>query len=1097
MSTTGVKAIEEPKKTVKRDALKSIEQKIQQSWEHERVFEVNAPTLQEISDDTFLHEKFPKYMGTFPYPYMNGRLHLGHFFTITKVEFATGYERMRGKRALFPLGFHCTGMPIKACADKLLRELEQFGPNFILPEQDEIEEGIKDLDLNRDDEKTSQSIMDPSGASTKVMQKKGKVVAKSTGQKYQFQIMKSSGVPDEEIAKFADANHWIYYFPPLAIKDCKSIGAKIDWRRSFVTTDVNPYYDSFVRWQMRKLKALNKIKFGERYTIYSPIDGQPCMDHDRQSGEGIGPQEYTGIKLKVLEWSIEAENVFGTLPELETKDIYFVAATLRPETMYGQTNCFVGIEINYGLFKINDTDVFICTHRAARNMAFQGYSEERGKVSQLAEVKGSLFIGTKVSAPLSKYKQVYVLPMENVLATKGTGVVTSVPSDSPDDYITLMDLKKKAEYYKIHPSWADYEPIPIIHTPSYGDLAAPRVCQQKKINSQKDRLQLTEAKELVYKEGFYNGTMIIGDYKGQPVQEAKALIKDLLVSTKQGFIYNEPEGLVMSRSGDECVVALCDQWYLDYGEEEWKKLAEKCLSQLNTFCSETRHQFEQTLAWLNQWACARSYGLGSRLPWDPQYLVESLSDSTIYMAYYTVAHLLQGGALDGSIPGPLGIQASEMTDKVWDYIFNDGIYPTSCSISQEKLDVLKREFKYFYPLDLRVSGKDLIPNHLTFFIYNHVAIFPEKYWPTGIRSNGHLQLNREKMSKSTGNFMTGGDAIVKYGADATRVALADAGDAIEDANFEESTANAAILRLFTLKEWCEEQVKNKDTLRTGSTNSFHDKIFENEINKLIQLTDKAYNDSMYREALKYGFYELQSARDWYREATAHEGMHKDLVLRWIEIQALLLSPIAPHWSEYIWKDILSNEGFIVNASFPTPSAPIDEGLLEATEYVRKIVKSVRDLEIASQKKKKKGKGENFDPSKPKSLKLFVATQFPEWQDFTVEVVKQNYDEQNKTYDDVKIREVLAERGILKNKKTMPFVQEFKKRVDKLGTIAFNRALLFNEYDTLNMAKDFIQKSLGYDKVDILRCDEAADDEKIAVEIAVPGEPGVLFKNIAQ
>jgi leucyl-tRNA synthetase len=64
---------------------------------------------------------------------------------------------------------------------------------------------------------TSQVITDPSGTSTKVMQKKGKVASKSTGQKYQFQIMKSSGVPDEEIAKFADAKHWVYYFPPLTI----------------------------------------------------------------------------------------------------------------------------------------------------------------------------------------------------------------------------------------------------------------------------------------------------------------------------------------------------------------------------------------------------------------------------------------------------------------------------------------------------------------------------------------------------------------------------------------------------------------------------------------------------------------------------------------------------------------------------------------------------------------------------------------------------------------------------------------------------------------------------------------------------------------
>lgn len=41
--------------------------------------------------------------------------------------------------------------------------------------------------------------------------------------------------------------------------------------------------------------------YGKRYTIYSPKDGQPCMDHDRSTGEGVGPQEYTLIKMKVLE----------------------------------------------------------------------------------------------------------------------------------------------------------------------------------------------------------------------------------------------------------------------------------------------------------------------------------------------------------------------------------------------------------------------------------------------------------------------------------------------------------------------------------------------------------------------------------------------------------------------------------------------------------------------------------------------------------------------------------------------------------------------------------------------------------------------------
>jgi leucyl-tRNA synthetase len=112
--------------------------------------------------------------------------------------------------------------------------------------------------------------------------------------------MKSLGLNDDEIKNFSDPTYWITYFTPSAIEDLKQMGIKVDWRRSFVTTDYNPFYDSFIRWQFYKLKSLNKINYGKRYTIYSPKDGQPCMDHDRQSGEGVGAQEFTLVKLKVI-----------------------------------------------------------------------------------------------------------------------------------------------------------------------------------------------------------------------------------------------------------------------------------------------------------------------------------------------------------------------------------------------------------------------------------------------------------------------------------------------------------------------------------------------------------------------------------------------------------------------------------------------------------------------------------------------------------------------------------------------------------------------------------------------------------------------------
>ena len=159
--------------------------------------------------------------------------------------------------------------------------------------------------------------------------------------------------------------------------------------------------------------------------------------------------------------------------------------------------------------------------------------------------------------------------------SQGTGVVTSVPSDSPDDYRTLMDLRKKAEMYKIKPEWAAVDPIPVLSTPKYGDMAAEKLCTQLKIQSQRDTKLLAEAKELAYKEGFYNGVMTVGDFKGETVEQAKPKVRQQMIEAGLAVPYAEPESEVISRSADVCVVALVDQWYLDYGEEKWRAQATK------------------------------------------------------------------------------------------------------------------------------------------------------------------------------------------------------------------------------------------------------------------------------------------------------------------------------------------------------------------------------------------------------------------------------------------------------------------------------------------------------------------------------------------
>lgn len=1095
--------------TSRRDALIDIEEKYQKLWEEEKIFEQDAPETEDILNlsEEELHKKYPKFMATMAYPYMNGVLHVGHAFTLSKAEFAVGYQRMLGKRALFPLGFHCTGLPIKAAADKLKREIELFGENFDQNEQSE--ESETPAAEEKPEEACEKDV-------TKFKSSKSKANAKQGSAKYQYEIMLQLGIPREEIHKFADANYWIVYFPPLCERDCRKMGARIDWRRSMVTTDYNPYYDAFVRWQMNSEYAKQKIKFGKRYTIFSPKDNQACMDHDRSSGEGAGPQEYVALKILITKASPKASEKLQEL--IGAKKVYLVAATLRPETMYGQTCCFTSSKIDYGVFPtLTEGEYIITTERAYKNMSYQDLTPKRGVSEPVMTINGSELFGAEISAPLAEHKKLHVLPMETILATKGTGVVTCVPSDSPDDYITTQDIRKKPEYYGVEEDWLPAETIPVLNTSKYGNMTAKYLVEELKIQSPKDKEKLAEAKELAYKEGFYNSTMAIGPYAGEKVDVAKPKIRDELVADKLAFLYSEPEKQVVSRSGDSCVVSLEDQWYSDYGEETWRKGTEEVLKQLNTYSDDIRNQFEGVLAWMKQWALSRTYGLGSHIPWDPQYLVESLSDSTVYMAYYTIAHLLHSD-VDGHKQGPLDIPASALTDEVWDYIFTrTNSVSDKVAIPKEKLDKLRGEFRYFYPLDLRVSAKDLIGNHLTMCLYVHQALFPKEYWPRSFRVNGHLLINGDKMSKSTGNFLTLNQMLSKYGSDASRIALADAGDSAEDANLDESSANAAILRLHNLKEWLEQVLDpNAADLREEATDNaakFFDDAFNAEMDEIIRDTKVAYEATHYRAALKRGLFDLQISRDYYRDVcnSLKMGMNKKLINRYAGIQALLMLPIAPHFADYIWRELLHNKDTIQNALFPTPSQELDNyqrGLIDAVNYVREVSRSVRETE--GQLLKKKKKGPVFDTKKPSKLTIYVALQFPEWQDPYVNLLREKVDSSDFKELTPDFKKDVSKLG--DPKRGMQLVNTLRQLIladPEDSTAILDRKLTFNEPDVLKQTFDTYKLSAmatNIADVQIIVLDNGkGSDLKTgeAVEVptskpvadATPGKPGITIVNL--
>ncbi|KAL5787066.1 hypothetical protein ACOSP7_004015 [Xanthoceras sorbifolium] len=1049
-------AAEGGKSFARRDRLLEIESKVKTWWDENDIF--RAESCEKPP------EKGEKFFGNFPFPYMNGFLHLGHAFSLSKLEFAAAYHRLRGANVLLPFGFHCTGMPIKASADKLAREIKEFGEPPVFPKH--VEEEVVEQPAPED--------ANAGAPPDKFKSKKSKAASKSGGQMYQWEIMRSVGLSDSEISEFQDPEKWLKYFPPLAKEDLKAFGLGCDWRRSFVTTEINPFFDSFVKWQMRKLKSMGKIIKDVRYTVYSPLDDQPCADHDRASGEGVQPQDYTLIKMEVLP---PFPPKFATL---EGRKVYLAAATLRPETMYGQTNAWVLPEGKYGAFEINENDVFIITERAALNLAYQNFSRIPKKPTCLVELTGYDLIGLPLKSPLSFNEVIYALPMLTILTDKGTGIVTSVPSDAPDDYMAMHDLKAKPAFrtkFGVKDEWIlPFEIIPIINIPEFGDKPAEKVCTDLKIKSQNEKEKLAEAKRLTYLKGFTEGTMLVGEYVGRKVQEAKPLIRSKLIETGEAVLYSEPEKKVMSRSGDECVVALTDQWYITYGETEWKEMAEECLSNMNLYSDETRHGFEHTLSWLNQWACSRSFGLGTRIPWDPDFLVESLSDSTIYMAYYTVAHMLQNGDMYGTTTG--AIKPGQMTDEVWDFIFCGGPYPESSDIPSSILNKMKQEFEYWYPFDLRVSGKDLIQNHLTFCIYNHTAIMSKRHWPRGFRCNGHIMLNSEKMSKSTGNFRTLKQAIEEFSADATRYSLADAGDGVDDANFVFDTANTGILRLTKEISWMEEVLAAESSLRTGPPSTYADRVFENEINIAVKMTEQHYENYMFREALKSGFYDLQAARDEYRFSCGSGGMNRDLVWCFMDVQTRLITPICPHYGEYVWRELLKKDGFAVKAGWPTAGTP-DLTLKSANKYLQDSIVLMRKLLqkqiLGSKKGNKKGAPvTTLTEDKLKGL-VYVNEEFEGWKAECLKILQSKFDGKTRAFaPDGEISEALQKSMVGQaanfrqtQKLCMPFLRFKKDEAIAIGPQALELKLPFGEIDVLQENLDLIKRQLGLEEVEIL------------------------------
>jgi leucyl-tRNA synthetase len=836
-------------------------------------------------------------------------------------------------------------------------------------------------------------------------------------------MLKRFGVKEEELKKLEDpmyfANYWARISELGYRKGMELLGLSIDWRREFTTVD--PHYKKFITWQYHKLWERGLIVKGKHPVKWCPSCKNPVTDHDLLEGEGVEILEFTLIKYR-------------------QGDLIFPAATLRPETLFGLTNIWLNPKAKYVIATVNG-EKWVVSEQAVEKL------REQGNEVEVEEEYQSNF-GSEVEVPLTG-KKVPILPAEFVNPNSCTGVVGSVPAHAPYDYVALRDLEQDEKWGELAKL---LKPISLIELPGYGECPAVEVVNRMGIKNQKDP-RLEDATREVYREEFARGKMRdwTGEYAGLAVSEAKLRVKeDLLRSGNGALMYEFSQLPVTCRCGTACRIKMVDdQWFLNYADPQWKELARNAFSRMKLLPPETRAQYEFVVNWLHEWPCTRKVGLGTPAPWTEGWIIESLSDSTIYMAYYTISHLLKQ------------VEPEKLDDEIFDFIFwgkgNAEELGKRKGIPVELLEKMKREFDYWYPLNYRISAYELIPNHLTFFVFHHSLLFPHKL-PEGILALGMVMLEGRKMSSSKGWLVTIPEAVQRYGADGVRLYLLSGSEPWQDFNWREKEAASIcrnLQRFASLVETCLSLPEGEETNL--------DRWLLSRFQRIVGVVGEAMENFETRKALHAAFFEAMKDIERYLERGGKGKVLKQIVRTWL----VLLSPFLPHVCEELWSKM--ERGFVCQQKWPEPRKELIDQTAEAMEeYLELVLQDVKEiLQVLGRK--------------PKLICLYVASSWKR------EILKG-------AIEGLGFEKLLqiAEKRVLKPE-AAAFVKKIQKEIKQMNPDIVRASLQIAEEEYLKQNLDYLQRKLGaevrvYSEEDPEKYDPAGRSSK-----ATPLKPAIYLE----
>lgn len=883
-----------------------------------------------------------------------------------------------------------------------------------------------------------------------------------------IEYLKANGCPEEIIPKLADPNMVVEYFKKIYTDEYwKHFGFSIDYTR--LMTTISPGYKNFITWQFKQLQKHELLTQGPHYAPYCPACGPVAVDPsqtDVQEGGNAEMLEFAVLKFRLKDGSI--------LP----------AATLRPETIFGVTNMWLHPDVEYVKLRIDDLDDWIVSPEAAIKLEHQ-----REKVERLGTVNAKELIGQTCHVPIAN-NDVPILPGTFVDPKISTGVVMSVPAHAPYDWIALVNLQ--AEPKLLEPfgipleSVNNIQPITLIKT-SKSDAEDPagNLCKSMGIQSQNEIEKLEEATKTIYKDEFHSGvlTALCGEYAGLRIDEVKDTLFGDFIDMGVADTFYEFSERVVCRSGEDVLIKLIpDQWFIRYSDNDLTNNSKEHAKNMNIYPHEYQDELPGVLDWFRDRACIRQGSwLGTEFPFKENWIIEPISDSTLYPSYYIISKYINDNLL----------KPENLTEKFFDYVFLGQGSPDDISeVDSELLNKIKDDFDYWYPVDINLGGKEHKTVHFPVFVMNHVAILAPEKWPRGIFVNWWVtQAEGSKISKS--QVSKGGaepipDAAEKYTVDGMRLYYAHVGSANLDIEWDQGTVLNYRTRLNRLWEMFQEVISIiKSSSDSGpliySQLDMIDKWLLNSINNRIKIIIESLEKFDMRAASNEIYFGIYQDVRWYlRRGGNNPSILKEITKSWIRI----LSPFTPYIAEELWErsgfagETKDNKyGFVATDKFPEFKTDVqfkDAEKLE--EYLRSIVDDINEIIKVIKKK-------------PENIFIYTS---PTWKYKMLEIAI-DLNSKNNLEMNTLMQNSMAVPEIKQQAKVAPTVaQKLVNELKKMHKVD-EEPWRLNELEYLSTASGFLENNFGC-KVQVYLADASdTPDPGSKMKAAMPGRPAIYIE----